>query len=99
MTGRARPSRRELGGDQVEGRQAVRELLIAGRRKVHELWVASDDERGGPLRDLLDLAKKSRVGVKQVSPAKLAAAARTDSPQGVLARCAPLAEAELESLV
>ncbi len=31
--------RRELGGDQVEGRQAVRELLAAQRRPVHEVWM------------------------------------------------------------
>jgi 23S rRNA (guanosine2251-2'-O)-methyltransferase len=37
--------------------------------------------------------------VKQVSAGKLAAAARTESPQGVVARCAPLEEVEIESLV
>jgi 23S rRNA (guanosine2251-2'-O)-methyltransferase len=97
MTGRARPSRRDLGGDQVEGRQAVRELLIAGRRKVYELLVASDEGRG-PVRDIVELAAKSRVAVKHVSAGKLAAAARTEAPQGVLARCAPLEEVELERL-
>src|SRR3954451_10206913 len=97
MTGRARPSRRELGGDQVEGRQAVRELLVAGRRKVYELWVASDDERG-PVRDIVDLAAKGRVTVKHVSAGKLEGAARTEAPQGVLARCAPLEEVELDKL-
>ena len=94
-----KPTRRDLGGDQVEGRQAVRELLVAGRRRVFELLVASADEDRGPLRDLVDLAGKLRVPVKQVSAGKLAAAARTESPQGVLARCAPLEEVELESLV
>src|SRR5438094_661990 len=94
---RTRPPRRELGGDQVEGRQAVRELLIAGKRKVYELWVASDDDRG-PLRDITDLANKSRVTVKRVSAAKLAGAARTDAPQGVLARCASLNEVEFDAL-
>lgn len=97
MTGRARPSRRELGGDQVEGRQAVRELLVAGRRKVYELLVASDDERG-PVRDIVDLAARGRVTVKHVSAGKLAGAARTEAPQGVLARCAPLEEVELDTL-
>lgn len=96
-TGR-KPTRRELGGDQIEGRQAVRELLVAGRRRVFELLVASSDEGRGPLRDLMDLATKSRVPVKQVSAGKLAVAARTESPQGVLARCAPLEEVELDTL-
>ncbi len=38
---RQRRSRSEgLGGDQVEGRQAVRELLLAGKRPVHELVIS-----------------------------------------------------------
>lgn len=94
----SKPTRRDLGGDQIEGRQAVRELLVAGRRRVFELMVASDEGRG-PLRDLVDLANKARVPVKQMSPGKLAAAARTESPQGVVARCAPLEEVEIETLV
>lgn len=75
----------------------MRELLVAGKRKVHELWVAGDDDHG-PIRDLLELAQSSRVAVTRVSPGKLESAARTDAPQGVLARCAPLPEVELESL-
>ena len=93
-----KPTRRDLGGDQIEGRQAVRELLVAGRRRVFELLVASSDDARGPLRDLEELAKGSRVPVKHVSAGKLAAAARTEAPQGVLARCAALEEVELESL-
>jgi 23S rRNA (guanosine2251-2'-O)-methyltransferase len=92
-------TRRDLGGDQIEGRQAVRELLIAGRRRVFELTIATPDEGRGPLRDLMDLAGTLRVPVRQVSAVKLAAAARTESPQGVIARCAPLEEVEIESLV
>ena len=97
MNQRRTTSRRKLGGDQVEGRQAVRELLIAGKRKIYELWLAVDDDHG-PVRDITELANSSRVAVKRVSAGKLAAAARTDAPQGVLARCAPLEEVELESL-
>jgi len=76
----------------------VRELLLAGKRKVYEIWMAGEGDRGGPLRDISELARRSRVAVKQVSPGKLDTAARTDSPQGVLARCAPLPEVELEFL-
>lgn len=75
----------------------MRELLVAGKRKIYELWVASEDDHG-PVRDLVHLAATSRVTVKRVSPGKLAAAARTDAPQGVLARCAPLEEVELDAL-
>jgi 23S rRNA (guanosine2251-2'-O)-methyltransferase len=90
-----------LGGEQVEGRQAVRELLLAGRRKVREVLVAAgeDGRLDGPLADLVELAEDLRVAVKHVSRPKLEAAARTDSPQGVVAYAAPLPEADLDELV
>ena len=42
--GRGAPAR-GVGGEQVEGRQAVRELLLAGTRKVHEIWISGDADR------------------------------------------------------
>ena len=94
-----RDERRGLGGDQVEGRQAVRELLLAGRRRVRELWIESGDRaQRGPLRDLAELAEELRVPVKYVSQGKLDGAARSEAPQGVLARCSPLPEADLDEL-
>ncbi len=86
-----------LGGDQVEGRQAVRELLLGGRR-VRELWVATDVDDADVVSDILELARELRVTVREVGRSKLAAEARTDSPQGVLAKAAPLREVELEEL-
>ena len=103
----ARPSRptyrdrdrdRGLGGEQVEGRQAVRELLLAGRRKVRELWVANDLEDAGVIADIVDLASDRRVPILEVSRKKLDAQARSEAPQGVLAKAAPLREAELDDL-
>jgi 23S rRNA (guanosine2251-2'-O)-methyltransferase len=88
-----------LGGEQVEGRQAVRELLLAGRRKVHELWVASDLEDAGVISDIVDLAAARRVPVLEVARRRLEAAARSEAPQGVLAKAAPLKEADLDDLV
>ena len=89
-----------LGGEQVEGRQAVRELLLAGRRKIREILVATGDDGrlDGPVADIVELAGDLRVAVKQVSRTKLDAAARTDSPQGVIAHAAPLPEADLDDL-
>ncbi|MGH9138021.1 MAG: 23S rRNA (guanosine(2251)-2'-O)-methyltransferase RlmB [Acidimicrobiales bacterium] len=98
-----RQDRRGLGGDQVEGRQAVRELLLAERRKVREVWVSGRDADGGqlegPLADLADLAGDLRVPVRVVGRSKLDAAARTDAPQGVVAFAAPLPEVDLDDLM
>ena len=95
---RERERERGLGGEQVEGRQAVRELLLAGRRKVRELWVATDLEDAGVIADIVDLASDQRVPVLEVSRKKLDAQARSESPQGVLAKANPLPEAELDDL-
>jgi 23S rRNA (guanosine2251-2'-O)-methyltransferase len=90
-----------LGGDQVEGRQAVRELLLAGRRRVNEVLVAAGDDGrlDGPLADLVALARDLNIPVKQIARTKLDAAARTEAPQGVIARAAALPEADLDDLV
>jgi 23S rRNA (guanosine2251-2'-O)-methyltransferase len=82
----------------VEGRQAVRELLLAGRRKVRELWVATDLEDAGVIADIVDLASHQRVPVVEVSQRKLDAQARSEAPQGVLARAAPLRDTEFDDL-
>jgi len=76
----------------VEGRQAVRELLLAGKRRVRELWVAADDD------EILALAENLRVPVQRVTRKRLDAEARSEAPQGVLAKAAPIEEADLDDL-
>jgi 23S rRNA (guanosine2251-2'-O)-methyltransferase len=87
-----------LGGDQVEGRNAVRELLRARKRRVRELWVVPG--RDAPAIDeILELAAAASIRVRQVTPEQLAARARTEAPQGVLARADPVVATELDDLL
>jgi 23S rRNA (guanosine2251-2'-O)-methyltransferase len=88
-----------LGGEQVEGRQAVRELLASGRRKVRELWVAEGMDASALVSEIFDLAAAARVPVRSVSRERLDTKAGTEAPQGVIARAAPLTEADLDDLV
>jgi 23S rRNA (guanosine2251-2'-O)-methyltransferase len=88
-----------LGGEQVEGRQAARELLIAGRRKVHEIWLSSELHDDDAVADIVALAAANRVPVARVARGKLDARARSEAPQGVIAFAAPLPESELADLV
>ena len=98
--GRPMPSReRGLGGDQIEGRQAVRELLIANKRKVRELWIASDMEDAGIISEIADLAAANRVQITEVNRRRLDASARSEAPQGVLARAVELEEADYDELL
>lgn len=82
----------------MEGRQAVRELLAAGRRRVREVWLAEGMEDAPLLAEIVDLAATRRVPVKRVGRGRLDAAARTEAPQGVLAHAEPLPEADLDEL-
>ncbi|HET7720258.1 MAG TPA: 23S rRNA (guanosine(2251)-2'-O)-methyltransferase RlmB [Acidimicrobiales bacterium] len=89
---------RGLGGDQVEGRQAVRALLVAGRRRTREVWFASDLEPAAILGEIEDLCQRLRVPLRRVARGRLESAARSEAPQGVLARAEPLREVDLDGL-
>jgi len=95
----SRQQDRGLGGRQVEGRQAVRELLIAERRTVHDVWVAAELEGDPGVADIVEIAAARRIPVSYVGRGKLDREARTDAPQGVLAHAGQLPEADLADLV
>ncbi len=86
-----------LGGDQVEGRQAVREALL-GPRSVREILLAADLDPAPILDDIRDLAREQRVAIREVKRSALEAQARSEAPQGVLATVAPLQPVDLEAL-
>lgn len=88
-----------LGGDQVEGRQAVRELLLAGKRPVREILMIEDLAPADILVDIEELARELGVGFRKVSRRHLASEAVTDSHQGVIARAAPLEEADFDRMI
>jgi len=88
-----------LGGEQVEGRRAVRELLLAGRRRVRSVWISDGVDDNELLDDIERLAAAQGVRARRVDRARLAAEARTEAPQGVLARAEPVVPADLDVLL
>ncbi len=97
---RAPPRDREgLGGDQVEGRHAVLELLRAKRRPVKKIFMAEDQDAS----DLLDAiefeAQRQRVPVHMISMARLDREAKTEGHQGVMALAQPLDTVTLDDLL
>lgn len=99
-TGRgARAERGGLGGGQVEGVHAVREVLLAGRRRVHEVLISTDREHAPELEDIRQLAGQMNVAVVEHGRSKLDATAKTSAHQGVIARAGVLPEADLDDLV
>jgi 23S rRNA (guanosine2251-2'-O)-methyltransferase len=83
----------------VEGRQAVRELLIAGKRRVKEVWVSGELAETEIIGDIIEIARSMRVQVTEVARKRLESQARSEAPQGVLAFAAPLQDVELDTLL
>ncbi len=96
---RSAPNAKGLGGEQVEGRQAVRELLIAQRRKVKEIWFANDLDPAPILEDIEQLAHAARVTLMDVSRRTLEETARSEAPQGVIAFAAEIEEASFADML
>ena len=88
-----------MGGDQVEGRHAVRELLLAGTRRTREVVLASDLDDAPILGDIIDLADENKVPIRELARSKFESMARTGASQGVLATAAPLQPTELADLL
>lgn len=91
--------RRGIGGEQVEGRRAVAELLVAQRRRVRDIWMAEDLDPAPILDLILEHASRQRVPVRRVARLRLDGAARTEAPQGVIAHADPLPEADYDDLL
>lgn len=90
---------RGLGGDQVEGINAVRELLRAHRRPIREVLVAVGGDEAGPRAEIVELAHEGGVRVREVSATQLLALARSEAPQGVIARAAPIEPVDVDRLL
>lgn len=95
----SRPDKRDLGGTQVEGRQAVREMLIAQRRRVFEILMSNDLDESDVVADILELADAQRVPVRRVPRREIERVARSEAPQGIVAMAAGLPEVELGDLI
>lgn len=85
-----------LGGEQVEGRQAVLELLRARRRNVRKIYMADSLEPSAILDAIEDEARRQRVTVQHVSFARIDRDARTEGHQGVYAEAERLKDVELD---
>ena len=95
---RPRVVERGLGGQIVAGRNSVRELLHAGRRPVREIFFADGIDAAPILEEIASLAARAGVPIRTVPRSKIDHLAETEAPQGVVARAAPLPEADLTDL-
>ena len=77
----------------------MRELLLAGKRRVRDVWMAEGNDEAPILGEIEQLATEARVPIRRVSRDNLLANARTETPQGVIAHAEPLVEVEFDELL
>lgn len=95
---RSPAAKRGLGGDHVEGRQAVRELLLAGKRRVREIVMIEDLDSADILEDISELSFEMKVPLRAVPRRRFESEAATESHQGVMAKAEALPESSLDEL-
>ena len=89
----------DLGGDHIEGRQAVRELLRAGTRRTQQVLISEDVHNTAVLAEIADLCQERRVPIRQLTKRKLDDYALTESPQGVIAQAESIRPVPIETLI
>ena len=83
--------------DQVEGRNAVLELLESDR-DINKIYIA-DGEKHGSIHKIIALAKEKKVIINEVSRAKINQMAQTENNQGVIAIVPPFNYCEVEDIL
>ena len=83
--------------DQVEGRNAVLELLESDR-DINKIFI-SDGEKHGSINKIITIAKKKKVIINEISKAKLKQMAQTENNQGVIAIVPPYNYCEVEDIL
>ncbi len=76
----------------------MRELLLAGRRSVREVFLADDLDRADIIDDITGLAAELGIPIRTVGRKRLSAEAGTSSHQGVVARAGVLPDVPLREL-
>ena len=83
--------------DQVEGRNAVLELLESDR-DVNKIYI-SDGEKHGSINRIIALAKQKKIIVNEISKAKLNQMAQTENNQGVIAIVPPFNYCDVDDIL
>ena len=83
--------------DQIEGRNAVIELLETGK-DINKIFIANG-EKHGSINKIISMAKERRIVIIEVDKAKLNQMAMSDNHQGVIAIVPPFDYCEVEDII
>lgn len=83
--------------DQIEGRNAVLELLETGK-DINKIFIANG-EKHGSINKIISVAKERKVVIVEVDRAKLNQMSMSDNHQGVIAIVPPFDYCEVEDII
>ncbi len=83
--------------DQVEGRNAVLELLESGR-DINKIYV-SEGERHGSINKIIAIAKERKIVINEIGKTKLNQMAQTENNQGVIAIVPPFDYCDIDDIL
>ena len=83
--------------DQVEGRNAVLELLESGR-DINKIYV-SEGEKHGSINKIIAIARERKIIINEISKAKLNQMAQTENNQGVIAIVPPFDYCDVDDIL
>ena len=83
--------------DQIEGRNAVLELLETGK-DINKIFIANG-EKHGSINKIISIAKERKIVIVEVDRAKLNQMAMSDNHQGVIAIVPPFDYCEVEDIL
>ena len=83
--------------DQVEGRNAVLELLESGR-DINKIYV-SEGEKHGSINKIIAIARERKIIINEISKVKLNQMAQTENNQGVIAIVPPFDYCDVDNIL
>ena len=83
--------------DQVEGRNAVLELLESDR-DINKIFI-SDGEKHGSINKIIALAKQKKVIINEISRSKLNQMSKIENNQGVIAIVPPFEYCDIDDIL
>lgn len=83
--------------DQVEGRNAVLELLESGR-DINKIYI-SEGEKHGSINKIIAIAKERKIVINEIERNKLNQIAQTENNQGVIALVPPFDYCDVEDIL
>ena len=96
MASRVSKGGSDLGGEQVEGRRAVLELLRSGRRKARAVYLSNTVTRDDTVQEIVERAGSA---LKGAAAERVEQMARSEVHQGVLAMTTPLRAVDIDDLL